>query len=63
VGVLKTKNMYYNEQWFEGKLYYKTTPNGDWKPFTQEMLYKRIVEREEEILILKHTLNTVTQPS
>lgn len=48
--------MYYREEWINGKLMYKHTPNGEWKEFSKEMLYKRIIEREEEILSLKYDL-------
>jgi hypothetical protein len=44
--------MYYAEQWIEGRLYYKHTPNGEWKEFSLEAYAKRVMEREKEILSL-----------
>jgi len=48
--------MYYVEQWIEGRLYYKHTPDGDWKEFSLEMYAKRVMEREKEILSLHSDL-------
>ena len=44
--------MYYSEKWINGRLHFKTTPDGDWKEFTLEMYAKRVIEREQEILSL-----------
>lgn len=44
--------MYYSEEWINGELYYKHTPNGSWIKFTAEMYKQRVIERELEILSL-----------
>jgi hypothetical protein len=38
--------MYYEESWINGKLMYRTTPNGTWYVCTTEQLYRRIHELE-----------------
>jgi len=42
--------MYYAERWIEERLYYKNTPDGDWKEFSREMYAERLIEREKEII-------------
>lgn len=45
--------MYYAEQYINGNLHYKTTPDDEWTPFTIEMLNKRILELEDKIFDLQ----------
>ena len=49
--------MYYSEKWIDGRLYFKNTLKGDWKPFTIEMYANRLAEREKEILSLQQTID------
>jgi|GEM_PF-2972206 len=46
--------MYYAERWIDGLLHYKTTPDGEWRPFSIRMYANRIEEREKEIMCLKY---------
>jgi len=35
--------MYYKEAVIDGKMMYKTTPNGQWREFTLEMYRERLI--------------------
>lgn len=35
--------MYYKEAWIDGKLMYKTTPNGEWKEFSLAQYRDRLL--------------------
>lgn len=41
--------MYYKEEWINGKLCWKATPNGEWIPFTIEQYKKRVLKLEAEL--------------
>lgn len=40
--------MYYQEKWINGLLFFKTTPDGNWKPFSIEKYAERVKEMEQE---------------
>lgn len=40
--------MHYEESWINGKLMYRTSPNGTWYVCTTEQLYRRIKELQRE---------------
>lgn len=44
--------MYYKEQWVNGQLCWKSTPNGKWIPFTIGQYKDRVLELEETIKLL-----------
>lgn len=41
--------MYYSEQWIDGRLYFKTTPNGKWKEVSNKTLVERRIQLEDRI--------------
>lgn len=48
--------MFYQEKWINGELYYKNTPKGKWYKYTKEQYIRRLINKEEEILLLKDKL-------
>ena len=44
--------MYYAETWINYRLYFKSTPDGEWREFSIDMYTRRVIERENEILSL-----------
>ena len=44
--------MYYAEELINGRLYFKTSPNGKWEEVGYEAVCKRLVEAEKKILDL-----------
>ena len=45
--------MYYDEQIFDGKLYFRTTPNGEWILVCYETLLDRLIKAENELWEIK----------
>ena len=43
--------MYYVEEIFNGKLYYKTTPNGEWILICYEELLDRLIKAENDLAV------------
>lgn len=41
--------MYYKEEWINGKLWWKGTPNGEWIPFTIGHYKERVLKLEAEL--------------
>jgi len=49
--------MYYEEREINGFLHWRGLPDGDWQPFTKEMLQTRINEMEDRIADLQAALD------
>jgi hypothetical protein len=45
--------MYYKEKCENGYWFFKHTLNGEWQPFTVEMLNKKIMQLENELQFLR----------
>lgn len=43
--------MYYSEKIENGKIYFKNSPDGEWKEFSQEQYAKRAQEIREKALL------------
>ena len=41
--------MYYKEEWINGKLYWKASPNGEWIEFTKQQYAERLLKVESEL--------------
>lgn len=41
--------MYYKEEWINGKLYWKASPNGQWIEFTKQQYAERLLKVESEL--------------
>lgn len=41
--------MYYKEEWINGKLYWKASPNGEWVEFTKQQYVERLLKVESEL--------------
>lgn len=41
--------MYYKEEWINGKLYWKASPNGEWVEFTKQQYAERLLKAESEL--------------
>jgi hypothetical protein len=41
--------MYYKEEWINGKLYWKSSPDGEWKPFTIQQYVDRCLNMEAQL--------------
>lgn len=41
--------MYYKEEWINGKLYWKGSPNGEWIEFTKQQYAERLLKAEAEL--------------
>ena len=50
--------MYYKEEWINGKLCWKSTPNGEWIPFTIGQYKERVLKSEAELKNL-HKANVI----
>ena len=42
--------MYYAEKIIDGELHFKTTPNGEWQPFSTKTLTVMIVSMRKELV-------------
>ena len=51
--------MYYKETIINGVLYFKITPNGEWKEVSKETLSKRVVEAEAKVKELNEFINNI----
>jgi hypothetical protein len=36
--------MYHEEQWIDGKLYWREAPDAEWKPYSYEEMYQKYVQ-------------------
>jgi tRNA(Ile2) C34 agmatinyltransferase TiaS len=45
--------MYYKEEWINGKLFWKATPNGEWVEFTKQQYIERCLKLETELKNLR----------
>lgn len=41
--------MYYKEEWINGILYWKATPNGEWHAFTKQQYLDKCLQLEREL--------------
>jgi len=41
--------MYYKEEWINGKLFWKSSPNGVWIEFTKQQYAERLLKAESEL--------------
>jgi hypothetical protein len=41
--------MYYKEEWINGKLFWKASPNGEWIEFTKQQYAERLLKAESEL--------------
>lgn len=48
--------MYYEEKEIDGKLYCKTSPNGEWEMFTLEQMANKYLSLKEKIRELERKL-------
>lgn len=46
--------MYYKEKWINEKLYWKSSANGKWIPFTIYQYKDRVLKLESELKLLTH---------
>jgi len=51
--------MYYKEEIIDGILYFKTTPNGEWRPLDVITLTGRLKKAEERVYLLETELETL----
>ena len=47
--------MYYKEEWIGRELYWKSSPNGSWVPFTKEQYRERCLRLEAELKKIEST--------
>ena len=45
--------MYYKEEWINGKLFWKSSPNGEWIEFTKQQYAERCLKLEIELKNLR----------
>ncbi len=53
--------MYHEEKVINGKLMFRSSPNGKWYGYTYEALTKRVVEAEEKIKHLEAEVERLAQ--
>lgn len=53
--------MYYEESWINGKLSYRTTPDGTWYTCTMEQCWRRIRELQDELSQTRRALASAEQ--
>ena len=48
--------MYYKEEWIDGILYWKSSPDGEWHSFTMQQYKDKCLKLESEVRRLKQLL-------